>query len=336
MPTGYDLKNAIAGALNFHVDASRQIAGGDALLRESMYQLGQRQGARGNVNDYLQAARLIHGAMPQAPSIDNFIDSHRADVRVAECGKLAIARQILKAERSSSLFVDPGNLYNKIKFDKVDGTWFNALFQLLALNCQLEDLPARLERVRVVSFNYDRTLEHFLHQSIQNYYGCSTDEATKALSCLVVLHPYGHVGALPWQGNGHAAVPFGAELNCNSLLAVASTLRTFTEGTDADESQIEEIRSSVYEADILVFLGFAYHELNLELLFGRGRSAQVRHAKQVFGTAKGLSESNKKAIAAELATLGKYDLTQITLRRELTAAELFSEYSRNLRIPDSD
>jgi hypothetical protein len=115
------------------------------------------------------------------------------------------------------------------------------------------------------------------------------------------------------------------------LLAVATTLRTFTEGTDSAESQINEIRSAVFDADKLVFLGFAYHELNLDVLFGPAVEVPIRYRKQVYGTAKGLSESNKKVITSELADLGKYDASQITLRRELSAAELFPEYSRSLK-----
>ena len=331
MPTGHGLKEAIASALAFKVDDSRRLAGGDPTLREAMYQLAQRPGSHGDINQYLNSARLIQGGMPQAPSIDNFIDSHRADPRIAECGKLAIAFQILKAERASKLFVDPGNIYNRLKFGKIEDTWFNAFFQLLALNAQLEDLHERLSRVTVVSFNYDRTLEHFLHQAVQNYYGCSSEEAAKVLSSLVILHPYGSVGSLPWQQSNTIAVPYGGELGSSALLSVASTLRTFTEGTNSKDSQIKDIRASVFDAETIVFLGFAYHELNLEVLFGPGSVEPVRYLKQVYGTAKGLSESNKKAIALELANLGRYDASQITLRRELSAAELFPEYSRSLR-----
>jgi hypothetical protein len=87
----------------------------------------------------------------------------------------------------------------------------------------------------------------------------------------------------------------------------------------------------VFEAERLVFLGFAYHELNLEVLFGPLREVPTRQAKQVFGSAYGLSESDKKAVAAELVALGRYDPSQITLRRELTAAQLLPEYSRSLK-----
>lgn len=332
MPTGSDLKGRIASSLALKVDDFSRMAGGDDNIREALYAKGQRPGSAHSVNDYYQAARRICTAMPQAPSIDNFIDSHRSNPTIAAVGKLAIASTIIKAERSTTLYVSPDNLYNKVDFQRSQDTWFNAFFQLLCLNAQEEDLPGRLSRVRIITFNYDRTLEHYLYHSIQNYFGTKPERAAEILSHLSIFHPYGKVGSLPWQNSG-ISVSFGGELYSSELSQVAEALRTFTEGTSEKDSNIDLIRESMFEAETLVFLGFAFHELNLQLLFGKPTEAPVRHSSQVFGTAMGLSESNKRAIAAELAYLGRFNSTQITLRRELSAAQLLPEYSRSLRVP---
>jgi len=332
MPTGDKLKDKIAASLSFKVNSFRHLEGGDNGLREALYALGQQPGNRGSVNDYFDAAKQIRAGMLQAPSIDNFIDSHRNNSQIAKIGKLAIASAILKAESQSKLYVNPENANNRLNFSRVSDTWYNAFFQLISLNAQEEDLPERLSRVRVVTFNYDRTLEHFLFNSIQNYYGSNPKRAAEIVSNLTILHPYGQVGNLPWQNSGET-VPFGGDIHSSMLIQVAQNLKTFTEGTSEQDSQIEQIRASIFEAEILTFLGFAYHELNLQLLFGPLRDTPVRYLKQVFGTAMGLSESNKKAIATELALLGRFDQSQITLRRELSAAQLLPEYSRTLRVP---
>lgn len=332
MPTGNELKARIASSLSMKVNDFRQLVGGNDQLRNALAIMSQQKGEPGPIGTYHKAANLISAAMPQAPSIDNFIDSHRSNTLIAQTGKLAIAAEILKAERSSKLYFSQSNTHNKFDFTFVSDTWFNAFFQLISLNAQEDDLPERLEKVRVITFNYDRTLEHFLFHSIQNYYGSSPERAADILSHLTVLHPYGQVGSLPWQSPG-AGIPFGGDMNSNILIQISETLRTFTEGTSEKDSKIEDIRASVFEAEILTFLGFAYHELNLQLLFGDQRNSPIRHAKQVFGTAMGLSESNKKTIALELANLGRFDPSQITLRRELSAAQLLPEYSRTLRIP---
>jgi hypothetical protein len=333
MPTGFELKTMISRSLAFKVEY-RQLSGGDPQITEALYHLAQRKSPSfGDLNEYVHTAHLIASAMPQAPSIDNFIDCHRSDPRVAECGKLAIAANILKAERNSLLYVDPRNVHNRLRFENITATWFNAFFELLTLNTNREDLLERMRRVRIISFNYDRCIEHFLHCALQNYYDMSPDKAAELLSQLVILHPYGTVGRLPWQpAESGVHVAYGAEISSGELIRVASGLRTFTEGTDSAASQINLIRSSVLNAERLVFLGFAYHELNLEVLFGKSNDLPTRYSKEVYGSAYGLSESNKRAIAGELANLGRYDAQQITLRRELTAAQVLPEYSRNFRI----
>lgn len=334
MPTGNELKSKIAESLAFKANSLRESAGGDALLRGAFNELSKQASKEVLLKDYYDAARRIKDGMPQAPSIDNFIDSHRSNERIAEVGKLAIASEILKAERQSTLYINPKNSYNKLDFSRISDTWFNTFFQLICLNAQEEDLPARLSKVRVITFNYDRTLEHFLFNSIQNYYGSKPDRAADILSHLTVFHPYGQVGNLPWQ-KSVGLIPFGGDMNSSTLIQIAQKLRTFTEGTSERASEIEQIRASIFEAEILTFLGFAYHELNLQLLFGSQKGTPTKRSTQVYGTAMGLSESNKKAIATELSILGQFDPNQITLRRELSAAQMLPEYSRALRVPST-
>lgn len=133
MPTGGELKNKIASSLAFKVDHFGRLMGGDDQLRAAMSTLGQESDAIASVNDYYGAAKLIRDGMPQAPSIDNFIDSHRSNKQVAEIGKIAIASEILKAERKSKLYVNPTNAYNKPDFSQLSDTWFNEFFQLICL-----------------------------------------------------------------------------------------------------------------------------------------------------------------------------------------------------------
>jgi hypothetical protein len=334
MPTGNDLKTKIASCLSFKIDDFGRVVGGDNQIRSAIHHLTERPGGNGTTNDYYNAAHRICVGMPQAISIDNFIDNHRANNKIAEIGKIAIATEILRAEKQSSLYVSPKNINNKLDFSLVSNTWFNAFFQLLHLNTQEENLAERLERVKVITFNYDRTLEHFLFHSIQNYYGSTPQRAAEILSHLTILHPYGQVGKLPWQTESDT-VPFGFDIDAPRLIQASNNLRTFTEGTSHQESDIEHIRATILEAEIVAFLGFAYHELNLELLFGPPKHMPADLSRQVFGTAMGLSESDKRAIANSLAIRGGFDSSQITLRRELSAGQLLPEYSRTLRIPSS-
>ncbi|MHB1332635.1 MAG: hypothetical protein ACYCY1_08570 [Sulfuriferula sp.] len=331
LPVGNELRMAIASSLGFRVEKNYNAVGGDPKIIEVFSQLAQQTGDQsGDINPYLRAAALIRDAMPQAPSIDNFIDSHRSDIRVAQCGKLAIVSCILKAERTSSLRVDRKNIYNKIKFAEVAHTWFNGFFQLIVQNCQRDEIPARLQRITVISFNYDRCLEHFLHGSLQNYYSMTSEQASETLNHLHIFHPYGTVGPLPWAKSG--GIDYGGEPHYLELGNLSNQIRTFTEGTDDTASNIVTIRSILRAADQVAFLGFAFHPLNLELLYGaKQRKASVCPG-QVYATALGLSNSDVGVIAEDLAFQGGYRPENITLNKDLTAAQLFNEYSRSLSL----
>ncbi|MEZ5944051.1 MAG: hypothetical protein R3C18_21885, partial [Planctomycetaceae bacterium] len=209
----------------------------------------------------------IAEAMPQAISIDNFIDSHRDNRLIALCGKIAIAHCITEAERASKLFGSKSSGPDRrINFPALEQTWFTKLFQLLTENCQSNELPKRLARVAIVCFNYDRCIEHFLFHGFQKYYGLDSTTAAELLQSLEIHHPYGTIGALPWQDVSEG-LEFGQYLNQDSLVSSANRLRTFTEGTDPNSSAIARIQEVLKHAERLMFLGFAYHRLNMQVLF---------------------------------------------------------------------
>ena len=69
--------------------------------------------------------------MPQAPSIDTYIDNHRGNEQLALCVKLAIVRAILQAERKSKLFVDLREHEPQLNYNVLQQTWYNKIFRVL-------------------------------------------------------------------------------------------------------------------------------------------------------------------------------------------------------------
>ena len=104
LPVGAELKTQIAKVLNIQYEHFKKISGDD-IINDSFRIL-----AADRIDPYVVAARRVRDAMPQAISIDNFIDSHRTDEKIAKCGKLAIARCILQAESKSLLKIDRRNI----------------------------------------------------------------------------------------------------------------------------------------------------------------------------------------------------------------------------------
>ena len=136
---------------------------------------------------------------------------------------------------------------------------------MLTENCQKEDIKQRFKFVTLIIFNYDRCIEHFLYHALQLYYKLNETEAAELIKQINIYHPYGNVGTLPWD-NSVDSIQFGSDVNAQKLVKLAKNIKTFTEGTDPEFSQITEIHSQVELASRVVFLGFAFHKLNIELI----------------------------------------------------------------------
>lgn len=330
LPTGFELKTRVASLLDMRFPDGYRLASGDYTIVDALRLQAQRTNVRSDINDYLHAAWRIRDAMPQAISIDNFIDAHQGDTKLELCGKLAIASAILEGERASPLHVDRTSNQRHPNYNALADTWYAAFMQLLTENCRLEELSSRLSRITFVVFNYDRCVEHFLFHGLQNYYGIDESRAAEALRALKVFHPYGTVGALPWSG-GRPAIAFGDTPSPHQLLDLAAQLKTFTEGTDPASSEIQSLRNSLKDSNVVLFLGFAYHRMNLELL-----KADVPHPDpsrvRYFGTAKGMSNSDCDLIRIDLTALASVNHAAVTLRNDLTCGKFFREYWRSLSL----
>jgi len=320
LPTGAQLKKMIAASLTFTYKRGH-VTSGDEIMFQTLQQ-------EPNIDECVRAAERIRKALPQAPSIDEFIDNHRGNAAIERCGKLAIVRSILQAEKQSSLFVNPSNFYKELNFSSVEDTWFNIFWQRITANCQADQLEKRFSSIVFIVFNYDRCLEHYLYRSIQNYYGLSSDAAGNLVSSIKIYHPYGTVGSLPWSSD-QPKVEFGAEPIVGQLGDLAEQIRTFTEGTDPQMSEVLAIRNHVAEADKLLFLGFAYHQQNIKLLKSEEKFRSNSNSR-CWGTAYGISDNDRPLVERELRGLyGKNTPYEMEIRN-LKCRGLFEMYSRDL------
>jgi hypothetical protein len=276
-------------------------------------------------DDLHRASRRIRNAMPQAISIDNFLDAHSEDKAIELCGKLAITRTILKAEQTSNLFVDPRQ-GSTMRFYDFKDTWFNPFFQCINEGCSTRTLEKRLSSIVLIIFNYDRCIEHYIYHSLQNYYAISENDAAELLKGIEIYHPYGMVGSLPYI-RPDGATDFGAAPHPTNLINLAKQIKTFTEGTDEGSSDICDIRERMKQAKRLVFVGFAFHPMNIELLIPRSESREPFES-QVYATGYGLSLSDREVIVKDLVARGMRELN-VELTPD-TCTRFFSDYRRSL------
>lgn len=328
LPMGTELKKQISSSLDIRFDdwGSRMVSG-DELICNS-FRVAARSDPHQDINPFLYSCWHIRDAMPQAISIDNFIDTHSHDKRIELCGKLAIVRSILDAESNSRLY-DKNQGMNLLNFNRLDDTWYNSFWQLLTENCKAADLENRFSKIALVIFNYDRCVEHYLHKALQNYYKLSDADATRILNLVEIYHPYGTVGSLPWQEGGHKII-FGGTPHPTQLLELANQIKTFTEGTDESSSGIAKVRSNVRLCNRLVFLGFAFHRLNMELLLPSDLVAVPGNDRKIFATAFGISKNDSTEISDELIQKTGIPHNRTYVRNDLSCSQLFREYWRSM------
>lgn len=330
LPTGYELKSQIANLLDMRYDDfGSRLKHGDATIAEALRSHTVQSDDRSNIDDmnsYLVEAWHIRDALPQAISIDNFIDTHRDNDKIALCGKLAIVRSILAAEKRSLLYFEKERRDSTLNFNSLEKTWYIPFFQLLTENCVRGDIEERFKSITLIVFNYDRCIEHYICHALQNYYKLTEEESAELIKNINIYHPYGDVGTLPWVDRNEA-VEFGAELNSVQLLKLSHKIKTFTEGTNPESSEILEIRKHMGRANRVVFLGFAFHKLNMQLISPNHDDAGNSVVK-CFATTFGISKSDEEVIDEQLQKL--YDVLVKVNMANLPCGGFFTEYWRSL------
>ncbi len=328
LKTGLEFKGQIAQLLDMRYGHfGQELEHGDYMIASALQEhVRQPDGRRGDINPYLHEAWRIRDALPQAISIDHFIDAHRDNDKIALCAKLAIVRSILGDEESSLLYFEP-SVRSKMRFSHLGKTWYTPFFQLLTENCGPGNIKERFASITLIIFNYDRCVEHFIYNALQNYYGMSAPEAAELVKDINIFHPYGVVGILPWMGQD-GAMEFGAELHSKQLLELSHKIKTFSEGTDPRSSEILQIRQHMGVADRVVFLGFAFHKLNMPLITPERVDGSGESSIRCFATTHGISSSDEEVVREQITDL--YRRAIKVQMASLTCADFFVEYWRSL------
>lgn len=218
-------------------------------------------------------------------SIDLFLArmSEGDKAKFGQIGKLAIAYYMLRAE-SESRFDEQMTDTSKAE------DWYAPFLNRLMRGLNSHDRFQEIERNKVtfITFNYDRSLEFYMHRCFTNNFSLPADYDVSRLGkdFLRVLHVYGSLAALPWQNTTGQGMPYRDPRWFGLIDTVADNIQTIYEMT---EPVHDAIKQEIREAKKLFFLGFSYAVENLraiglhEVLPGIGRNIAV------YGTVQGLS-----------------------------------------------
>lgn len=323
LPMGSDLLKQIVRLTHITFDHFEQKTGDNGIV-EALKLCLNEGGDVIKINEHLKAGRQLAESAKQALSIDNVIDALE-DPRVELVGKLGIVQAILKAEAASPAFkriAAPDSL----DLTKFGESWYSSLTKLLTENIRKSEVGIIFDNLEIINFNYDRCLEHYLPISLASYYGIMPDAVREIMAGLSIHRPYGVAGRLPWQKGTTPSVGFG-ESSPQQLANVAQQVRTFTERVEEGD-ELGSMRTAIASADRVVFLGFAFHRQNVELL-----SQKMQDHAEIVATAYKISESDKSVIDGELSKAFEHKFvvpdTRIQLA-DMTCAQFFKEYWRTL------
>ena len=204
-------------------------------------------------------------------SIDLFLARNR---HFSEIGKKAIVLSILEAERNSCFRED-------MSYKSQD--WYSYLFQKMT-----EDLidPESYDyfdanQVAFITFNYDRSLEHFLYESLSNAFSSAPkDKIISQLRRIQIFHVYGIVDKLAWQGGD---TKYRDDYSLTSIDKMKNNIRLIHERIRLD---VRAMDFAMHNASRFYFLGFGYAEENLNVL---GIRKVLNGDQEIYGTAFGMT-----------------------------------------------
>jgi hypothetical protein len=195
-------------------------------------------------------------------SIDELLDAQESEPFV-QIGKLAIAHAIGNVENECEKRHFQLASQRSSFWKRMSGSWMAALMRQMIARVPVKSKPEDIAKnVGFVSFNYDRSLEQFMHAAMREL-GVPSESIAKVLNSIPIFHPYGTLGDLEWQSSQKNVTPFGEARH--GLNAAASSIRTFTEQIE-DGPELKTMRKMVLDASKIVFLGFGFHRQNVQLI----------------------------------------------------------------------
>jgi hypothetical protein len=173
-------------------------------------------------------------------SVDIFLERRPA---LAALGRTMIAAALLRRE--------PAYLR---------GDWYSYLWQLLAQDAPTLD-EFRRNNLRVITFNYDTSLERFLINSMRASYDVQLDVAKQVIDGTVqVIHVHGQI---PYKLDGSVVSPNPA--TPENAREFSSKIITLHQGED-NSREFSMARYWLSQTKRVLFLGFSYQADNVRRL----------------------------------------------------------------------
>ncbi len=153
----------------------------------------------------------------------------------------------------------------------------------------LKEFVDNNRRVNFVTFNYDRSLEYFLHRSVTSTFH-EAEANIHLLNDIGIFHIHGRVGRLAWQEpvfDGEPIVPFGGlhgtkEEHWKHAKSCVGSFRL--QGVvDSASARVGQVaRGVLHKTNTIYILGFGFHPDNVEEIKINGGAQQLQVSAPIF------------------------------------------------------
>ncbi len=223
-------------------------------------------------------------------SIDLFLSRNPDYINI---GKTAIIKIIKDCENQSNLIIDP---------KKRGDDWYTFIYNLMSEDFKTPDeYFISQNNVTFITFNYDRSLEYYLHMFLKNSFGKINELAiNKEFNKIKIIHVYGKIADLEF----HTLIPenvlrFKEKLHDLTYKKFLDNIRIINEERTTDGSN--PLIPILQDAERIYFLGFDYARENLDTL-GIGSDYPILlNGGEIIGTAYGKTDSEIGRIRNEFS-----------------------------------
>ncbi|SRR6266481_751023 len=212
------------------------------------------------------------------PSVDAFLERNSDYI---EIGKVAIAYCLIPYEDERRLFPPRSDIH---------------LYEYIFSRLGSDITSFGTNHISIITFNYDRSLEHFLATALYNSNRTSStpEQAQEAVKALPILHLYGQLAPLPWQAREYARL-YKPDIRYRDVMSATKFIKIISEKKEAElHKDIDFSRAweLINGAEKICFLGFGYNQTNVQRL----KINNLGEPRRIYGTAMGLAESEKKSV----------------------------------------
>ncbi|NQT79158.1 MAG: hypothetical protein HQ555_02035 [Candidatus Aminicenantes bacterium] len=179
-------------------------------------------------------------------SVDEFLERQPDFMKI---GKIAITLTLSTYEKKDELFEQ-----------KSDKDWYRYLWVKLS-DTTFEEFDKN--QLSIITFNYDRSIEHFLFTTMRALYNRSEQDCAKMLKKIPIIHVHGRLGALPWQDeNGRS---YQSSIALDEVGNISNQIKVMKEQDDSPR-EFEEAHKILSFSQKICFLGFGYNPVNIRRL----------------------------------------------------------------------